>query len=132
MTSYTAAGLPYPSPQDAVCDTDKYIRDLAAAAGPRITNRGLAVWRGVIVTNGSGDANVNITSLAAVTGAFATSIQLAPGGTNPIPLVAAVAGVSGTTVTLRWFYAPTSGGYMAGTYANLACDASVIAWGTPK
>lgn len=128
----TAAGIPYPTAQDPVCDTDRYIRELAAAAQVRISNKSLAVFRGVLATDGNGQANVSFPALAAVIGAFGMSIQYAPGGTPPVPLVCAITGVSGTTVTTRWAYAVTSGGYGTQWWANNALDASVIAWGTPK
>jgi len=135
VTGYTAAGLPYPTPQDAVCNTDKALRDLAAAAKTRIANAALVAFRGVIGTDGNGDAAVSVPALASMTvvGAWAYSIQYAPGGTAPVPLVCSIVGMSGaTTVVTRWTTVPTSGGYTARPWANNALDCAMIVWGTPK
>jgi len=132
VTGYTPAGLPYPSPQDPVCDTDKYLRDLAAAAKTRIANASIAVFRGVIGTDGNGDGQVPVPSLAAVTGCFGMSIQYAPGGTPPVPLVCSIVGANGTTIITRWTYVPTGGGTTARPWANATLDCALIAWGTPK
>lgn len=119
----TPAGLRYPTTQDAVCDTDRFIRELAQDIDYRISNGWIATYGGNLTSDQFGETVTAFPQLAAVAGALAFP------STNA---VAALWYISGTNVAFRWQYVPLGASGGPQTLANRTFRASVLAWGTPK
>lgn len=123
----TAAGLPYPSPQDPVCDTDRYIRELSDAVDLALATSSIAVFVGGLTTNSNGDVIVAFTSFASISGGVAHCIQNSTSGS--LPLICQVWLLNGQ-LALRFLYVP-SNGYLPVPYVG-GLTAAVICWGVPK
>ena len=64
----TPGGLPYPTINDKLSQTDQYIADLADAVAVRLANPGLVVGTGVVTTDGNGQVWMEWTALATLDG----------------------------------------------------------------
>jgi len=64
----TPGGLPYPTLDDHLAQTDQYIADLADAVNVRLANPGLVLTTGVVTTDGNGQVWMEFTALANLDG----------------------------------------------------------------
>lgn len=123
----TPAGLPYPTPQDPVCQTDRYIRELADAVDLALASSSVAVYIGNLTTNAQGDVVLSFPGFASVSGGVAHCVQ--NNTSAPVPLVAQVWLYNGQ-LTVRWHYIPTNA-YVPQPWVGTLVGA-VICWGVPK
>lgn len=127
MSGVTAAGLPYPTAQDPLADTDRYIRELDAAAMTRARNRPIVMKSLVAPTNASGQATLTFPEFSHLAGLV---ILTAYAGTLPLVCNVLAFGGRDAVVLFSMVYAGT-GANTTGPLASNYVNCTVIAWGTP-
>lgn len=129
----TVAGLPYPSPQDSVCHTDQYIKDLAQAMDHRFANQALQMGLMTLVTNAAGDFLVTFPRMSVLNGlVIQPFIKGGGNGADVWTLLPFVVALGGNSAQVHVWYIPTNrSGYLPANFTNGGFDYAVFGWGVP-
>lgn len=129
----TSAGLRYPTPQDAFCHTDQYIRELAEDIDYRLGNRAMQVGNPVLSTDANANLTVTFPKLSTLQG-LVIQPYAAGGGSGGViwtlyPFLSQLAG--NTAVVHVWYGQNNLEGYGVLNFANAQYQYLVFGWGIP-
>lgn len=133
LAGMTSAGLRYPSPQDAMCDTDLFIHQLADDINFRLNNRAMQVASPVLTTDANANLTVTFPKFATLEG-LVIHPYAAGGGSGGViwtlyPFLSQIAGNS--AVVHVWYGQNNLDGYGVLNFANAQYQYLVFGWGTP-
>lgn len=124
----TPGGLPYPTMNDRLADTDAYIREFAQAVAARLANPGFVLEQRTVNTGSDGRGWLQFTALSRLDGMVAQPLI---GSGSKQTIYATVYQLSGNSGLLQLRYAAVDA-YSAAYYPWVgAMNVSVFAWGAP-
>jgi hypothetical protein len=130
----TTAGLRYPSPQDAVADTDQYIHDLADDITRVLNNRAMQLSTQWLTTDANANLTLTFPQFSTLQGlVIQPFINGGGSGVNIWVLLTYLSVLSGNTAIVHvWAIQTLREGFGATNFANSAFGYNVFAWGVPK
>lgn len=127
----TSAGLPYPTAQDPLTNTDLYIKNLAQATDKLLDNRGFVTAGPIgMNTDGNGDVAFQFSQFSTLQGVVPQAYANYSDIWVLWPILTAR---GGDTIYCRWCYLKLgTNGYGGAPFASKGLYSFVIGWGVPK
>jgi hypothetical protein len=129
----TPSGLPYPTAQDILADTDVYLRELSQAIDYRLNNRSMLMSQPSLTSNAGGDLTINFPGFTTLQGLVIEPFANNSSGSADIwVLLPRITGLPGNSATVHVDYVNTKANGSNVSPFGGTMQYSIFAWGIPK